>query len=403
MLNRFRFSPRAVVGLLVLTAVILTGCGDKQSASWAGVSSGPDGDRVYVAYEKRVVALDAHTGDEIWSYRDKKHEDATFFAIPTVDDSGAVYVGDYEGRLHAIGSDGKQLWLYEPDRDMFLGWFSVEPKDRVIGGVAYDDERIYFGLGSRNVVALDRANGDYLWDFSTEHGVWATPLFVPANEVGAQGVLYVTSLDHHLYALNPETGDSIWDLDLGAAAPDSPLYDAERNRLYIGTFLSEVLAIDLETQAIVDRYSTEGWMWGSPNLVDNTLYFGDLEGYLYAVPLNDDGSFNDNRDWREHVSKDSIRSTPVVVEGVEVMVNDEPVVMDLVIAGSQDRYIYAVDRESGNTIWKEKVSGRALTNLILVPATDENPAEVVVGTSSQDNLLIALDTTNGDRGWHHSY
>jgi outer membrane protein assembly factor BamB len=77
--------------------------------------------------------------------------------------------------------------------------------------------------------------------------------------------------------------------------------------------------------------------------------------------------------------------------------------MDLVITGSQDRYVYAVDRESGNTIWKEKVSGTVLTDLILVPATDENPAEVVVGTSSQDNLLIALDTTNGDRGWHHSY
>ena len=81
MLNRFRFSPRAVMGLLLLTAVLLTGCGKKGSASWAGVSSDPDGARVYVAYEKRVVALNAQTGEQIWSYRDKKHEDATFFAI----------------------------------------------------------------------------------------------------------------------------------------------------------------------------------------------------------------------------------------------------------------------------------------------------------------------------------
>src|SRR5258708_8861650 len=34
---------------------------------------------------------------------------------------------------------------------------------------------------------------------------------------------------------------------------------------------------------IANRFKTQGWVWATPIVKDGILYFGDLNGYLYAV------------------------------------------------------------------------------------------------------------------------
>ena len=383
-----------MIGVLLLLAVVLTACGGPSSASWSGLAS-DDASLVYVAHGDRVVAVNPTSGATRWEYPNEDDRDAQFYAVPLVAD-GTLFIGDYKGRMHAVNAEtGAPQWMYEPEKDTLIGPISLTSDDRVISGAAVSDDKVFFGLGSRNVVAVSRETSEEIWTFETEHGVWAQPLYVPADQaIDQQATLYIVSLDHRLYAIDPESGDQLWRMNLGGAAPGAPVYDQERGRLYIGTFVSEMLAIDLAERQIIDRYATENWVWGSPVLEnvddgDDMLYFGDLEGYLYGLRLTDDGF---ESEWKQAVANDAIRATPLLTDG-------------LVIVGSKDHHVYAVSKTDGATEWEQQTEGEVLTELVFVPHEeddDEASGLAVVGTSEGDERVIALNVESGDVSWRYS-
>ncbi len=386
----FSLSPRSVIALMLAT-LLMAACTGAAGDSWAGIASDPTQNVVYVSYEKSVAALDASTGEAIWKYGS---DDAKFFAVPVVDD-GALYVGDYEGRMHSVDLEtGEANWIYEPDRQQLIGPMSLNPSDRVISGAALDGDKVFFGLGSRDVVAVSRETAEEVWTFGTDHGVWGTPLYVKNDPTAnGQDVLYVVSLDHYLYAINPENGDQLWRKDLGGAAPGGMVYDGELNRIYVGTFVSELVAVDLVERDIVARYETENWLWGRPTLEireDGTeyLYFGDLEGWLYAVQVTEDGF---EEVWKRDVADGAIRSSPLLVG-------------ELVVVGSKDNHVYAVSREDGTGEWDEKVDGDVLSELVALPGDPDDadaPPLVVIGTTDSDELVIGYQSDSGDRVWRY--
>ncbi len=388
----FTAPRRAVIGLMLAGSLFLAACGGVAGDSWAGIARDPEGDAVYVAYNERVVALNPSSGAVQWEY---KHDGAKFFAVPAID-NGSLYIGDYSGRLHSINlQDGSRNWLYEPDTENIIGPISLTAGDRVISGVAFNDDKVFFGLGSQNVVAVSRATAEELWTFETGHGVWASPLYVHAREgdAGSRDTLYAVSLDHHLYALDPETGDELWKRDLGGAAPGNMVYDEQLNRIYIGTFMSELVAVDLDQRAIIDRYETEGWLWGSPAIEvqedgTETLYFGDLDGYLYAVEVTENGF---SQRWKMKIAEDAIRATPLVTNG-------------LVIVGSKDKNVYAVSKEDGSSEWSDQTGGEALTELVLVPGSEgeQDGSIVVLGTSESDERIVAYNVETGEVDWRYA-
>ncbi len=380
-------SPRVLLGILVLGTVLLSACGGGIQESWAGVSHAPDDSAIYVAYEKKVVAITPTDGAVQWTY---SAGSARFYAVPTVTDD-VIYVGDYEGRMHAIDrATGQAKWVYEHDRKTLIGPLSLEAKDRVIGGAAVNSSLVYFGLGSRNLIAVSSDTGVEVWTMKTDHGVWATPLYLAANpdDPNSQAMLYFPSLDHHLYAVNAETGEKVWSTNLGGAAPGNLVYDEARHRVYVGTFASEILAVDLTTGKIVTRFSTDEWVWGSPVLQDDVLYFGDLTGQLYAVQVTDTDL---TLLWKQKVAASAIRSMPLVVN-------------DTIVVSSKDKHVYAVQKADGTALWNAKTKSEALTNLAYVPGDPQSETQdmVVAGTESKDQLLIAFALDSGDEVWHYN-
>lgn len=396
---RRRVHPaRWTLGALLALSLFLAACTGFAGDSWAGVTIDDEQRTVYVAYDDEVMALDTSDGAIIWKYPPDK--DTKFYADPTIDD-GSLYVGDWEGRLHSIDLEtGSANWIYEPEKDNLIGPLSLTPDDRIISGVAFDSNMVYFGLASHDVVAVSRETAEERWRFGTDHGVWSTPLLVPANDDDPDSVatLYVVSLDHNLYALDPATGDERWRKDLGGAAPGDMLYDPLLNRVYVGTLLSELIAIDLAEREIVLRYETEGWLWGRPALeVDEesgveTLYFGDLDGFLYAVRITEDGF---EEIWKRQVAEDAIRSTPLITD-------------ELILAGSQDKHLYAVSKANGSEVWNDDLDGEVLSELVLVPeALLEEESEtrqdlVIFSTEESDERVVAYVIESGERDWHYS-
>lgn len=383
-LRDFFVSRRLTLGVLVLAALVLVACDGGPGESWPGVTANADTSVIYVANNKSVVALDALSGEKLWA-EDYTYEEALFFAVP-VGDNGTVFVGDYEGRMHAIdATTGEQQWVYEPERRMIAGPISPDPKDRVIGSVAVSEDAVFFGLGSRNVTAVSRETHEELWTFETDHGVWGEPLYFDKTET-APATLYVVSLDHYLYAIHAESGDQLWKLDLGGAAPGGMTYDEERNWVYVGTFVSEIVAVDLDAHTIVDRVKVSDWVWGRPALQDDILYVGDLGGNLYAIPIVDNrfGEFADI-----DIADGGIRSTPVLTDG-------------MVIVSSQDKHIYVVNKELDTVEWSEKTKGEALTEMVFVPSGEEGQAGlIVVGTSDNDQKVVAFDYDSREEVWRY--
>lgn len=379
--------------LLLASALLLSACGGVAGDSWAGVGASPDGQTVYVANNEHVVALNALSGEKVWTYPPEGAPRTRFFAVPTVED-GTVFAGDWSGSLHAIDTaTGQPLWIYQPKRDTIIGPISTEATDRAIGGAAVGLGRVYYGLGSRNVVAVSLAEPhDVAWTFETQHGVWSAPVFVAANaDAGiAQDTLLVVSLDHNLYAIDAASGHELWRVKLGGAAPGGLTYDAERNQVYIGTFVSEIVTVDLASRAIVDRYKAADWVWGRPALDGDRLYFGDLKGNLYAAQITEGGL---KKAWTLPVAEDAIRATPVIAG-------------DMVIASSRDKHVYAVNKVDGGARWAKPTDGEALTNLVYVApgGTEEAPTGnlVVVGTTNNDRLLETYAVNTGEPGWNYS-
>jgi outer membrane protein assembly factor BamB len=390
-LNASRIFPSLPrLSLVLLFAVLfLSACGGGPGDSWAGVSEDPNTDTIYVSFNQHITALNPTTGEVLWRYADK--DKAKFYAVPVIDD-GTLYVGDYKGKLHAINTEtGEARWVYIPERDMLIGPISPTSTDRIIGGVAVDSDKVFFGLGSRNVMAISRETAKEVWTFETNHGVWAKPLYVPANpeDAASRATVYVVSLDHYLYALDAETGDLFWKIDLGGAAPGEMVYDAQRHWVYVGTFLSEMLAVDLSKHEIVDRFKADNWIWGGPALENDVLYFGDLAGNLYAVRIADAGF---EQVWKKSLSKDPIRATPLLTE-------------DMVIVGSKDKVVYAVNKADGAQTGSKKTRGEVLSNMALVPATETTPELVVVGTTQTDRLVVAYKINAieaWDEIWHYA-
>jgi len=123
------------------------------------------------------------------------------------------------------------------------------------------------------------------------------------------------------------------------------------------------------------------------------LYFGDLNGYLYAVSVSDTGAFTTI--WKKQLSEEPIRATPALTPGADGMV----------IVGSKDKRIYAFAKDNGTKQWEQTTEGEVLTDLVLVPSDPEDPASpllVVAGTSENKELVVAYNIETGKRDWDYS-
>ncbi|MFN2144000.1 MAG: PQQ-binding-like beta-propeller repeat protein, partial [Anaerolineales bacterium] len=161
---------------------------------------------------------------------------------------------------------------------------------------------------------------------------------------------------------------------LGASSVNSPALD-DNGILYIGTFNSELLAVDSKLGKIIWHLNTNDWVWGSPTLgPDNTLFVTDLGGNLYAVDT-EAGKFL----WEKEVDAETS------IAGSVLIVNDS-----LFVVTSNGAIVsYGLD---GERLWKENIG------------SEDNPVEfygtpilagedlILVSSTGSDNLVYAFNT-----------
>lgn len=172
-----------------------------------------------------VYAVDGASGKLLWRYDPKTWEhnpNKMHFAMPAnrgvAYDNGRIFVGALDGRLIALDSKtGRVVWQTETT-DANAGQTVTGAPRAFAGKVIIGQGGADFGMRGY-VTAYDQASGDQVWRFYVVPGSPEQNVGDPAMEAAAR----TWSAD-------------FWKKGGGGGAPwDSITYDAELNRIYVGT------------------------------------------------------------------------------------------------------------------------------------------------------------------------
>jgi len=191
-------------------------------------------------------------------------------------------------------------------------------------------------------------------------------------------VIYVASMDHHLYALDARTGAEAWKpVKLDGAMVSSPVVSPD-GKIYVGTFGSKLYTLDANNQGAIlgTPFKTDGWLWASPVLSDNLLFFGDLKGNFYILDI------------AENTLKAKIPLDGAILSSPEV-------ISDTVYVTTEAGSLYTLGFDGKNirptmTLSKGKLQAppMAYKNLVLITPI------------GGDSILIAIDD-KGNKLWSY--
>ncbi|NSW53719.1 MAG: PQQ-binding-like beta-propeller repeat protein [Anaerolineae bacterium] len=348
-----------LLSLLLLGAVLLASCsGSALSAgqSWPNVAADPESGVVYLTAGSILYAVDAESGSLVWTAPEKPNARVSFYA-PALVVEDQVIVGDFKSSIHSYNaSDGGENWVFEGARDKF------------IGGATFGNDLLFAPSADYSVYALD-LNGDLAFKMKTEQVNWSTPVLDETH-------VYVTSMDHFLYAFDINTGELEWKTDLLGAVSGSPaLLDGV---LYVGTLNREVLAVSTGDGEIIWTASVNDYVWSTPEVWDGMLFIGDAAGTVYALD-----SENGDQVWSASTG------SPITARLTTLG--------DLLVAVTRDRDVIAFNPVDGSKEWTRSISdatGSLHSNPVVV-----GDLIIIPLTQGSDQLMAAYDA-NGNAVWN---
>ena len=362
--------PKYILFVLVvaLVAVLLSGCagGAGMTNSWPGLTT--DGETAYLASGSFVHAINLSDGKEIWRYPEKSDNKLQFIAEPVIAEDGTVIVGSAGTDHRLVGLDPSSLGGTD-FKTPAEKWLFSEAKSSWVAGVLIIDNKVFAPNSDGMLYVLDLQDGmstkSSLKKIDLGGALWSQPS-TDGN------LVYVTSVDHHLHAIDPETYESAWPaIDLGGAAPGTPLIGPDGN-VYIGSFASEVVKVDPTTGKSSLVTSTQGWVWGGPVSDGETIYFGDLEGNLFALD-----AASGNQSW--------------TIQPDGPVVGSPLVLSDKIVFATESGSVYAVDPD-GKIVWQRDIGGQIYT--APVTGTDR-----IIIAPMQAEFSVAVLDANGNQVW----
>jgi outer membrane protein assembly factor BamB len=233
------------------------------------------------------------------------------------------------------------------------------------------------------------------WKFATKAQVLSSPATV-------NGVLYVGSADHRLYALDLKTGAKKWEFKAEAGVASSPA--VADGTVYISSYDGNVYAVDARNGQLVWKYETKGehrysathlhgsqpkgesmpdpfdTYLSSPLVWKGAVYLGSGDGNVYSLNAST-GKLN----WKFQTG-DVVHASPVISGGV-------------LFIGSWDSYFYALDAATGKEKWRFKTGEDPDIHNQVGIQSSAVVADGVVYFGCRDSNLYAVDATTGKKAW----
>jgi outer membrane protein assembly factor BamB len=235
------------------------------------------------------------------------------------------------------------------------------------------------------------------WAFKTGGPIVASPAI-------ADGVVYISSMETYLYAIDQETGKEKWKYKSRMPIASSPAVAG--GTLYFVSSAGGLGAIDVATSKIkwvlpaeyerrFEARNLHGYLsaaqtipdaWdiftSSPAVANGKVFFGSGDGNVYAADAQ-----SGVLQWK-FATKDVVHASPAVVNGT-------------VYIGSWDSYLYAIDAETGQEKWSLKTGEDAAIHN--QAGFQSSPAVVdgVVYVGCRDAHVYAVDAATGRKKWDY--
>jgi len=252
-----------------------------------------------VATKNGLLGAWDRSGRAAW----KQKLPAGCLAAPAVDRNGDIYVACADGSLLRFSSTGKQIWQCGLKQGLLATplladtvLFTVSESGRVSriskkeGAILKQTDlnlpvhsSPVWSAGRRHLlvptkdcflVALSQELR-VLWKFKTTGVILSSPAVTPRDEV------YLTSMDHHLYKLDP-AGRPIWKFKARGWIKASPVID-ENGRAYVGSYGRRFNAIGADGKPLWRFHSTASFTASAAIDEAGTIYCGDTSGTVYAL------------------------------------------------------------------------------------------------------------------------
>lgn len=207
-------------------------------ATGADIRSSPAFDKqqnavFFGSYDHNMYALNASSGRLLWNYT----TGGVIFSSPAVSETdGTVFVGSNDKTLYALnGESGAVKWnATKPPYNVMYSSPAVAVT--AVGSGGASKELVYIGSNDHNVYAFDATDGSLVWKFNTGNFVESSP----AVSNNAQ-VVYVGSDDGYLYVLDASRGVLLWTMQTGldvASSPavlDNTIEQGENGLVFVGS------------------------------------------------------------------------------------------------------------------------------------------------------------------------
>lgn len=233
------------------------------------------------------------------------------------------------------------------------------------------------------------------WSFPSGDRVVSTPAL-------HEGLLYFGSDDGHLYAVEAASGRERWRFRTGGPVASSPA--VEGGRVFFGSYDGRFYALDAKTGALLWKFGTGGERrfearglhgmqpkgqtfadpydvyLSSPAVAGGLVVFGSGDGHVYAL----EGASGTLR-WKA-ATGEVVHASPALAEG-------------LVIVGNWASTLFAFDAQTGAERWRFQAGTDELLHNQVGFQSSPAVAGGVVYVGCRDSHLYALDLATGRERW----
>ena len=249
-------------------------------------------------------------------------------------------------------------WMTKIGLSMLLGggiYFEIKPPSlvpssstNILTSLSGDSE---WGMQGRNFenwssVGNDQAmlsdnfqiKGEVAWVKDTGESL------IASASIKNDRLIIPTSADKIL-ALNPKTGDKIWEFSTSGPIDSSPAITD--SMAYIGLRDGRLLALDVGNGELNWEFITDDPIMSPPLVFKGTVYFGTAGGSVYSVDAL-------NGDYLWHFTSDGwITTTPVINN-------------DTIVISNNRAWVYVIDTKTGATRLTYNTYGKNVSSPILI-------------------------------------
>jgi outer membrane protein assembly factor BamB len=278
--------------------------------------------------------------------------------------------------------------------------WKVETGDAIEGTPAVSRGVVYVGSLDEHLYALDLKSGAQKWK------VKAGPIKAPAGV--RDGRVYVGNFDGLFQCFDAADGKQVWAFEAGGEITSGPNFTGDS--VLFASHDENLYCLD-KGGKLRWKYKAQGQIYGTPSLAGKYTFVAGCDSSLHVIDLADGkekaavdlgsqsgatpavvgerlyvGNMGNNFlavDWKKAEVEWSFRAE----RRAEAFYSSAAVSGDLVVVGSRDKRVHALKRKDGTEAWSFLTGGRVDSSPVI------DGGRVYVG--SMDGKLYVLDLASG--------